>query len=146
MERGCVGPALALAVAAALVSVPAAAQNVLYLVEDIVPGSGGTYVYDPVAVNGKLYFTAYDGIHGYELWESDGTAAGTALVADLFPGVSGSNPSQLTVVDETLYFNANDGENGREVWAIPEPGHLSQLAAGITALIALRRRSRNRPT
>ena len=33
-----------------------------------------------------LLFTADDGMHGRELWATDGTAAGTRLVHDLFPG------------------------------------------------------------
>ena len=37
-------------------------------------------------VNGTLFFTANDGTHGYELWKSDGTAAGTVLVKDINPG------------------------------------------------------------
>ena len=34
-------------------------------------------------VNGTLYFRGNDGIHGYELWKSDGAAAGTTMVQDL---------------------------------------------------------------
>jgi ELWxxDGT repeat protein len=37
-------------------------------------------------VGGKLFFTAGDGVHGRELWTSDGTEAGTVLVKDIKPG------------------------------------------------------------
>ena len=44
-------------------------------------------------VNGTLFFAADDGVHGRELWKSDGTAAGTVLVKDINPGSIGSYPS-----------------------------------------------------
>jgi ELWxxDGT repeat protein len=38
-----------------------------------------------------LFFTAFDGVNGAELWKSDGTAAGTVLVRDIRAGSSSSN-------------------------------------------------------
>ena len=37
------------------------------------------------------FFAANDGVNGYELWKSDGTAAGTMLVKDILPGTGNSN-------------------------------------------------------
>jgi ELWxxDGT repeat protein len=69
-------------------------------------------------VNGTLYFVADDGIHGPELWQSDGTEAGTVIVADINPGSAGSYPENLTVVDGVLYFSADDGIHGRELYRV----------------------------
>ena len=63
-------------------------------------------------VNGKLFFTAYDPDHGYELWKSDGSEAGTTLVKDINPGPAYSRPNNLTVLGDLLMFTANDGAHG----------------------------------
>ena len=43
-------------------------------------------VYTPIVYINKLYFFADDGVHGYELWCTDGTEAGTQMVQDINPG------------------------------------------------------------
>jgi ELWxxDGT repeat protein len=65
-------------------------------------------------VNGTLYFTTYDDMHGHELWKVD--AGGASFVADIFPGVGSSAPQHFTNVDGTLYVFADDGTHGRELW------------------------------
>jgi len=69
-------------------------------------------------VGGTLFYTADDGIHGTQLWKSDGTAAGTFMVADDFIGYSGgpSHIFNLTNVNGTLFFTADDGIHGTELW------------------------------
>ncbi len=104
------------------------------VVKDIFPGEYSAYGYDYpssaqpkelAAVGGKLFFSADDGDNGRELWQSDGTEAGTTLVKDLNPDKSsddaygvpyGSDPQQMTDVGGTLFFTADDGDNGRELW------------------------------
>ena len=63
-----------------------------------------------------IYFQAYDGVNGYELWMSDGTASGTGMVKDINSGSSSSSPQGLTAVGNTLYFQAYDATNGEELW------------------------------
>lgn len=66
-------------------------------------------------LNNKMYFDAYDNIHGDELWVTDGTNAGTHIVKDINPSGSGE-PENFRVYHNKIYFSANDGINGEEVW------------------------------
>ncbi len=80
---------------------------------DFEPGEAQTYA---TVFAGRLYFAADDGVHGTELWSSDGTAAGTALVTDLFPGAVGAAPTDLAVAGDRLFFSADDGVHGFELF------------------------------
>lgn len=91
------------------------------LVKDIHPSTGvGTFHYrftDFTVFNGALYFQADDGVNGFELWTTDGTAAGTVLVKDINSTLgAGSFPTDFTVFNGALYFAAEDGANGRKLW------------------------------
>ena len=79
--------------------------------------------------DGQLYFSAYDGVHGRELWRCNGTTA--TLAADIVPGgqYSSSNPSGLTVFRGTLYFCATDDVHGYELWSFD--GTNAQMVAEI---------------
>lgn len=88
-----------------------------------------------VAAGGLLYLAAGDGIHGRELWATDGTRPGTRLVRDIHPGRSrqpplecpdaldprtetalSSNPTDLVRIGRGVLFSADDGAHGRELW------------------------------
>src|SRR5262249_44109016 len=81
------------------------------LVKDINP-SGSNDVRYLAAMGGTVFFRANDGIHGSELWRSDGTEAGTYMVKDINPNGANSTPADLTVVGNTLFFSAYDGTQG----------------------------------
>jgi len=72
-------------------------------------------------VEGFAYFAAYDGAgagdHGFELWRSDGTVAGTELVRDIAPGPDNSDPGEFANFDDRLYFQARGRSgNDAELW------------------------------
>ena len=64
-----------------------------------------------------LYFLSNDDTHGYELWKSDGTGAGTVMIKDIGSDLNlGSDPFFFTLLNNTLYFQASDGIHGTELW------------------------------
>lgn len=71
---------------------------------------------DLVPFGSGICFAARDDASGFELWTSDGTAAGTRLVRDIAPGVQESSPSGFKPLGSTLFFVAGDGVNGRNLW------------------------------
>jgi ELWxxDGT repeat protein len=93
----------------------AAPNDTVSLLKDIRAGATGSNPTGLVAVGGTVFFRARDSLaNGYELWKSDGTAAGTEIVKDIFPG-DDSLPTNLTNVGGTLYFQAESGD-GYELW------------------------------
>src|SRR5205085_2857385 len=103
----------------------------------ILPGAATSNLGSFTVVNGALYFTADDGVHGVELWRSDGTAVGTALVQDVAGGSATSSPASLTNVNGVLYFTADDGVNGRKLWTTDGTAAGTQVVPNPTAPFAL---------
>ena len=73
---------------------------------------GGDYL---CVVQDSLYYVGYRAGGGYELYQSDGSVAGTRYI-DVLPGSSSSEPEQLTPAGNRLFFTANRSGNGRELW------------------------------
>jgi ELWxxDGT repeat protein len=73
-----------------------------------------------VRVTDTLFFTADHPDTGRELWQSDGTEAGTALVSDIVAGAGTSSPASLTRVGGTLFFTARHPTLGRELWKVDQ--------------------------
>jgi ELWxxDGT repeat protein len=91
------------------------------LVSDLNPGSGGSNPQYPIQTRfagsdeTTLVFLAEDGIHGQELFRSDGASAGTWLIKDINPN-GDSVPLGLTPYKGRVYFSADDGQHGAEIW------------------------------
>jgi ELWxxDGT repeat protein len=93
------------------------------LVRDVNPNNSSYYVggaadntTELCVAGGNLYFLADDGIHGWELWKTDGSYDGTTLVKDINPANTGRTIHSLMNVGGVLYFVADDGVHGMELW------------------------------
>lgn len=70
----------------------------------------GTRPSPMAAYNNKVYFAGATSLGDYELYTSDGTAAGTVLTKDLAPGTAKSGtPQEWLIHNGDLYFTAYDG-------------------------------------
>lgn len=77
------------------------AQN---LIKDINTADASSDPKEFVTINNKTYFTANDGMTGYELWVTDGTEAGTKLVKDIVRGADHTYITGMTNLNGTLLF------------------------------------------
>ncbi|OXA85586.1 ELWxxDGT repeat protein [Flavobacterium hibernum] len=87
------------------------------MVKDINPGGSSSLrnyneTQSFTVINDILYFSANDGVNGFELWRSDGTESGTYMIKDIKPttGIAfdGGSPREFTLLNNTIYFIAND--------------------------------------
>lgn len=109
-----------------------------YLLKDINPGAGDSWALftaESIVSTDKLFFMAHDGVHGTELWVTNGTREGTLMVKDINPGSSGSMLylANSGSYNGKLYFAAFDGEHGSELWATDGTNAGTQMIKDITA-------------
>jgi len=84
---------------------------------DVCPGKcSGAASPNMFRLGDELLFKGDDGVHGTELWITDGTVAGTRLLKDINPGLGGSDPYRFTKVRDLCFFSATTSEFGRELW------------------------------
>lgn len=69
-------------------------------------------------ISGNVLFVAEDSANGYELWKTDGTAAGTVLVKDIFAGAANgiNNSTDATFFNGAYYFAAQNSADDYELW------------------------------
>lgn len=88
------------------------------MVADITPGSGSTTVRELTSLGANLIIGIAAGtfpLSTFQLWKSNGTAAGTSLIKDF--GLSGFSFSFFFPFNEKIYFNATEVNNtGDELW------------------------------
>jgi ELWxxDGT repeat protein len=71
---------------------------------------GGSDPADFFIAGSTLYFSADDGVHGRELWQTDGTPSGTVLVKDLVPGGGAGDPRDYAILPSgEVLFVAQSG-------------------------------------
>jgi len=106
---------LIITIASVIFCIPPLSAQLPQLLKDNDPAPLGFAPSSLFQVGSLQYFTT-DAGNGFELWRTDGTAAGTFEIADLFPGTTGSNPDSFTAVGSNLFFLANEPGLGRALY------------------------------
>ena len=87
----------------------------LELVKDINPNSDSNPV-GFVKLGDSIFFSAYDGVNGRELWVTDGSPSGTQMLLDVKPGAGAGVHSTLQKTEGKIFFIGDDGIHGQELW------------------------------
>ena len=90
------------------------------LLKDISPGNNNSINSDFRIYNfaNSGLFIAGDGVHGKELWKTDGTVNGTILVSDIYPGLGSSFGQFIDTVNGYLICRATDSLHGVEFFSL----------------------------
>ncbi len=90
-------------------------QSHVYLLKDINP-SGSSNISNFTYNYNIAFFTADDGVHGEELWTTDGTPSGTRMLTDMRPGFMSSVFSNVAIINGKILFSATNGSCGAELF------------------------------
>ena len=101
------------------------------MVANLRPDVGSSSPRGLAAWNGRLLFSADDGLDGRELW-SWSTSTGATLLSDLDLNPSSSEPDELVALGTTVLFAATDLlVSGRELWATDGTAAGTRLLANL---------------
>jgi ELWxxDGT repeat protein len=110
------------------------------MVTEIAPGTKAAFDSDYSSAHAtpfgdRILFVADDGIHGRELWISDGTPAGTHMVRDFVPGATGlwdTGYLSMITFGNRAFFMAYDSDHGWELWVTDGTDAGTMLFADLT--------------
>ncbi len=105
---------------------------------DINQFTGNPYLTEMLQVGSLIYLPAYTASLGYELWKSDGTAAGTELINDIRQVVRRLNPvvslTSMVLCSLSRQTILPDASSGKQT------EHLLELCLSKTSIQELARR------
>ena len=99
-----------------------------HMLIDLVNGTGSPDIYRITGDLSSVYFIADDGVHGYELWHTDGTNNGTVMLTnhngtmDAFnypqtaPATLDGYYGEIIAIGPMVYYSADDGVHGTELY------------------------------
>ena len=96
------------------------------LYDEYYQATGSSFPKHLTAFNNRVYFSASNGIQGFELWSINNQGVGENIVQDINSNGS-STPEDLTVVGNRLYFTADDGD-GRALWYVDTENKAKKVA------------------
>lgn len=101
------------------------------LLRDIYQGQASSAPHKLTVFGNLVAFVADDGVHGSELWVSDGTTDGTRMLVDLVPGPVRSDPYSLYPYRGKLLFSCDHNVYGEELWITDGTPEGTRLLADI---------------